>query len=175
MLPNEDLLKTSRGKCTMFLNQQTSTTDYLITALPCSSSTLEAAIQKWEDHPFGSRNKLNSLIFIIRGEKKACSSGERIWVPLPLQHNVLEPWARITMLALNSAVIQNLPKIWLKQLIFGKGIAKSTTFWVIYNLLLYKVKSPQSNLPGPYQLSCPQKHFHELRCITIPSAPIEYI
>ena len=57
------------------------------------------------------------------------------------------------------AVTQNLPKILLKQLIFGKGIAKSTTFWVIYILFLYKVKSPQSNLPGPYQLSCPQKPF----------------
>ena len=156
-------------------NQQTSTTDYLIIALPCSFSTLEAAIQKWEGHPSGSRNKLNSLIFIIRGEKNACSSGERIWVPLPLQHNVLEPQAHTTMLALDLAVIQNLPKILLKQLIFGKGIAKSTTFWATYILFLYKVKSPQSNLPGPYQFGCPQKHFHELRSITTPSVPIEYI
>ena len=140
-------------------NQQTSTADYLIIALPCSFSTLEAAIQKWEDHPFGSRNKLNSLIFMIRGEKNACSSGERTRVPLPLQHSMLEPQAHVTMLALDLAVTQNLPKILLKQLIFGKGIAKSTTFWVIYILFLYKVKSPQSNLPGPYQLSCPQKPF----------------
>lgn len=81
-------------------NQQTSTADYLIIALPCSFSTLEAAIQKWEDHPFGSRNKLNSLIFMIRGEKNTCSSGERTRVPLPLQHSILEPRAHVTMLAL---------------------------------------------------------------------------
>lgn len=28
--------------------------------------------------------------------------------------------------------------------------AKSTIFWVIYAPFLYKVKSPQSNLPGPH-------------------------
>jgi hypothetical protein len=76
---------------------------------------------------FGAE-KANSLIFIIRGEKNTCSSGERTQVPLPLQHSVLEPRAHVTMLALDLAVTQNLPKILLKQLIFGKGIAKSTTF-----------------------------------------------
>ena len=103
-------------------NQQTSTIDYLIIAFPCSFSTLEAAIQKWEDHPLGSRKKLNSLIFIIGGEKNAYSSEKTIWVTFPSQHNILEPQACITELTLGLAAIQNLPKIWQERLIFGKDM-----------------------------------------------------
>lgn len=101
-------------------NQQTSTIDYLIIAFPCSFSTLEAAIQKCEAHPFGSRKNLNSLIFIIGGERNAYSSGNTIWVTFPSQHNILEPQARITVLTPGLAAIQNLPKIWQERLIFGK-------------------------------------------------------
>lgn len=112
-------------------------------------STLEAFIQKCEDHPVGSRNKPSSLIFITGGGKNAHSSGRSIYIPLQPQQKMLEPQACSecsTLAWLLSRTCQKSAETadrW-------ERYTKSIILCVIYALFLYKVKSPQGNLPGPH-------------------------
>lgn len=105
-------------------NQQTSTIDYLIIAFPCSFSTLEAAIQKCEAHPFASRKKPKFPNLYNRRWKERLLLWEHYMghFPITIQHTGASgTHHRLTP---GLAAIQNLPKIWQERLIFGKDRLK---------------------------------------------------